>query len=80
VRLVFGPHFDLDRIAATVNTRTLAALMAAIDRLRHDELLVHWEPAGPGRLVGAVPVGDAELLLVRRPDAIELREVVAPDG
>jgi hypothetical protein len=76
VRLVFGPDFDLDRITATVTAHTLAALMTAIDRLRRDELLVHWEPAGPGRLAGAVQVGDAELLLVRRSDAIELRDLV----
>jgi hypothetical protein len=80
VRLVFGPDFDLDRITARVNKHTLAALMVAIDRLRRDELLVHWEPAASGRLRGSVTVGDARLVLVRRPDAIELREVVVPDG
>jgi hypothetical protein len=80
VRLVFGPDFDLDQITARINDHTLAALMAAIDRLRRDELLVHWESAGPGRLNGTVQIGDARLVLVRRADAIELREVVVPDG
>jgi hypothetical protein len=76
VHVTPGPDFDWDRITARISGHTLAALMAAIDQLRRDELLVHWEPAGPGRLSGSVQLGDAELVLIRRPDAIELHALL----